>query len=74
MDRTEQVARAICGARCLNAEVLGRPCIAPDHRNGPCDATQDQLVLSWIWLAAQGAVAVTDTTPAQINRVAEGGA
>lgn len=42
----ENVARAICGQACLRNRIMGKPCVLPDGRNGPCEATMDQLCLS----------------------------
>jgi hypothetical protein len=48
-----RIARAICEAKCLRAEVCGDPCIDPEtSKNARCRATDDQLLLDWRSTAA----------------------
>lgn len=41
----DKVARAICGASCFRARILGEPCLNDDRTNGPCKANTTQLEL-----------------------------
>jgi hypothetical protein len=61
----ERVARAICEQGvCFCGEVFDQPCIdVSSLRNAPCRATQDQLILSWRWRAAEAAIRAMQPAP-----------
>lgn len=52
----DKVARAICGASCFRARILGEPCLNDDRTNGPCKANATQLELGGPMDAARRAV------------------
>lgn len=43
--KLEECARAVCSQRCLRQEAGIGACVLEDGRNGPCEASPDQLLL-----------------------------
>ena len=55
----EEVAREICEANCLRQQLGIGVCVDPrTGANSPCEATKDQLIISWYWEAAQRIIAL----------------
>ena len=56
-DKLTEIAMAICGVRCYRQQAGLGSCILPNGRNGPCQATETQLILSGKMETAKAAIA-----------------